>query len=93
MSLLPTVLQTQTTYAIDAVQESNSAYYFALQGEGGGGTGNTVNAPFTVIADEEGVPSGDILIQTDGSIDGYINVGDASGTYSFFQAGSGGGIL
>jgi hypothetical protein len=50
-----------------------------------------VNAPFTVIADEEGVPSGDILIQTDGSIDGYINVGDASGTYSFFQAGSGGG--
>lgn len=91
MSLLPTVLQSQTTYAIDAVQESNSAYYFALQGEGGGGTGNTVNAPFTVIADEEGVPSGDILIQTDGSIDGYINVGDASGTYSFFQAGSGGG--
>ena len=90
MSLLPTVLQSQNAYSVDAVQESNSQYYFALQGQGGG-TGNTVNAPFTVIADEEGVPSGDILIQTDGSIDGYINVGDVSGTYSFFQAGSGGG--
>jgi hypothetical protein len=50
-----------------------------------------VNAPFTVIANAEGGASGDILIQTDGSIDGFINVGDVSGTYSFFQAGSGGG--
>ena len=51
MSLLPTVLQSQTTYAIDAIQESNSAYYFIPTGDVSGGGGSTSNLVSPVIVD------------------------------------------
>ena len=52
MSLFPTVLQSQPAFAIDAVQDSNSAYYFIPTGDisgGGGGSTSTLISPVTVL--------------------------------------------
>jgi len=65
MSLLPTVLQSQSSYTVDAVQESNSAYYFALQGEGGGSTSNLVNPVIVVCPSGALVQQNGITVQSD----------------------------
>lgn len=62
MSLYPTVLQTQPAFSIDAIQKSNSAYYFIPTDGSGGGGGSTSNlvSPVTVVC-----PSG-ALVQQNG---------------------------
>lgn len=87
MSLLPTVLQSQNTYSIDAVQESNSQYYFALQGQGGGST-STLISPVNVITQPgTAIQSNGITVQsnqTDGNEYGYY-VNDVSSGTSLIQ--------
>jgi len=65
MSLLPTVLQSQSSYTVDAVQESNSAYYFALQGQGGGSTSNLVNPVIVVCPSGALLNQNGIIVQSD----------------------------
>lgn len=48
MSLLPTILQSQNAYAIDAVQESNSQYYFVPTGDISGGSTSNLISPVIV---------------------------------------------
>jgi hypothetical protein len=59
MSLFPTVIQSQTTYAIDAVQDSNNSYYFIPTGDAsGGGGGSTSNLVSPVIVTTAGASAG-----------------------------------
>lgn len=90
MSLLPTVLQSANAYAIDALQESNSAYYFIPTGDVSGGGGSTSNlvSPVSVITQPGTAEQSNGIIvqsnQTDGNEYGYY-VNDVSSGTSLIQ--------
>jgi hypothetical protein len=58
MSLFPTVIQTQPAFAIDAIQKSNSAYYFIPTDGSGGGGGSTSNLVSPVTVTTAGASAG-----------------------------------
>lgn len=90
MSLLPTVLQSANAYAIDALQESNSAYYFIPTGDVSGGGGSTSNlvSPVSVITPPGTAEQSNGIIvqsnQTDENEYGYY-VNDVSSGNSLIQ--------
>jgi len=71
MSLLPTVLQSANAYAIDALQESNSAFYFIptgdVSGGGGGPTSNLVSPVLVTTLDASANLNNGITINCDRS--------------------------
>ena len=66
MSLSPIVLQSQPSYAVDAIQESNRAYYFIPTGDVSGGSTSSLVSPVTVTtADASGNINNGITVNAD----------------------------